>query len=305
MSKFKYRLVEQEEGGEETSSGNKEKIVYDLVLTPLASSVQDAVAALEKIDNYGAYVSNIRNTKSDIEKAVIDQFGPSQPLSKKKAEKERGKPFPLKTKAAIDTFIKTLSTKPSLLKWKVVGDTLVFPSAGNPTKKVTEKIIGTVMDNAGLDYDLENKESVSESKKMIKENSLSNKISQAIENIDPNMSYMDFAIAVADIIKNDYGSHNIEPFMKVLHKELGLVNESKIKKLVKEEIKNLFENKNLSTAEKLIKQAEKEGHIKGDYSQSVLDAAKKIAKKWDELSSEEQKVMRDTYYQSFLKKIKK
>lgn len=238
--KYKYRLVEQEEGGEEeTSLSNKEKVVYDLVLTPLASSVQDAVSALEKIDNYGAYISNIRNTKSNIEKAVIDHFGPNQPLSKKKAEKERGKPFPIKTKAAIDNFIKTLSTKPSVLKWKIIDDTLVFPPAGNPTKKVTEKIIDTVMDNAGLDYDLENKESVSESKKNIKENSLSNSISQAIENIDPNMSYVDFAVAVANIIKNDYGSHNIEPFMKVLHKELGLVNESKIKKLVKEEIKKL------------------------------------------------------------------
>jgi hypothetical protein len=227
--KYKYRLVEQEEGGEETSSGNKEKAVYDLVLTPLASSVQDAVSALEKIDNYGAYVSNIRNTKSDIEQAVINHFGPNQPFAKKKAEKEKGKPFPVKTKAAIDAFIKTLSTKPSVLKWKIVDDTLVFPSVNNPTKKVIEKIISTVMDNAGLDYDLENKESVSESKKMIKENSLSNKISQAIENIDPNMSYMDFAIAVADIIKNDYGSHNIEPFMKVLHKELGLITKSKNK----------------------------------------------------------------------------
>jgi hypothetical protein len=226
---YKYRLVEQEEGDEETPLSNKEKVVYDLVLTPLASSVQDAVSALEKINNYGAYISNIRNTKSDIEKAVIDHFGPSQPFAKKKAEKEKGKPFPVKTKAAIDNFIKTLSTKPSVLKWKIVDDTLVFPSAGNPTKKVTEKIIGTVMDNAGLDYDLENKESVSESKKMIKENSLSNKISQAIENIDPNMSYVDFAIAVANIIKNDYGSHNIEPFIKILSKELGLITKSKNK----------------------------------------------------------------------------
>jgi hypothetical protein len=80
--------------------------------------------------------------------------------------------------------------------------------------------------------------------------------------------------------------------------------EENLKKLVKEEIKKLVK-RNLSTAEKLIKQAEKEGHIKGDYSQMVLDTAKKIAKKWDELNPEEQKVMRDTYYQSFLKKIKK
>jgi len=170
MSKYKYRLVEQEEGGaEETPSGGKEKIIYDLVLTPLGSTVQDAVAALEKIDNYGAYVSNVRNTKADIEKAVINHFGPNQPFAKKKLEKERGKPFPPKTKAAIDAFIRTLSTKPTLLKWKVVGDTLIFPPSGNPTKKVTEKIIDTVMSNAGLDYDLESKESVSELKKLVKE----------------------------------------------------------------------------------------------------------------------------------------
>ena len=167
MNKFKYKLVEQEEGSEEKS--NKEKLTYDLVLTPLGGTVKDAVAALEKIDNYGAYVSNVRNTKADIEKAVTDHFGPSQPFAKKKAEKERGKPFPVKTKAAIDAFIKTLSSKPSLLKWKIVGDTLVFPSAGNPTKKVTEKIIGTVMDNASLDFDLKSEESMSELKKLVKE----------------------------------------------------------------------------------------------------------------------------------------
>ena len=227
MNIYKYRLIEQEE--EETSLSNKEKVVYDLVLTPLASNVQDAISALEKIDNYGVYISNIRNTKSDIEKAVINHFGPSQPFAKKKIEKERGKLFPVKNKIAIDAFIKTLSTKPSLLKWKVVDDTLVFPLIGNPNKKVTEKIIGTVMNNAGLDFDLENQESVSESKKMIKENLLSSEIKQAIEKIDPNMSYIDFAIAVANIIKDDYGSHNIKPFMKILSKELGLITESKNK----------------------------------------------------------------------------
>jgi hypothetical protein len=234
MSKFKYRLVEQEEGDEETSSRGKEKTIYDFILTPLgANTIEKSINAFEKTSNYGTYVSNLRNTKSDVEKAVIDHFGPSQPFLKKKAEKERGKPFPVKTKAAVDTFIKTLSSKPSLLKWKVIGDTLVFPAAGNPTKKMTEKIIDIVMDNAGLLYDLESKESTNESKKIIKENQLSKEIKQAINNIDPNMSYIDFAVAVADIIKNDYGSHNIEPFMKALYKELSLMNESKIKNLTK------------------------------------------------------------------------
>lgn len=169
MSKFKYKLIEQEETSGEESSSNKEKIVYDLVLTPSVVSTDEVVKALNDINNYGPYIANIRNTKSDIEKAVEDHFGPNQRFTKAKLEKERGKPFPVKTKAALDAFIKTLTTKPSLLKWKVEGNTLVFPAKNNPTKKVTDNIIKTVMKNAGIDYNLENKESISELKKLVKE----------------------------------------------------------------------------------------------------------------------------------------
>lgn len=166
MNKYKYRLVEQEEETPVGGGTTKDIVTYDLVLTPLSGTVADAIGALEKIENYGAYVSNLRNTKADIEKAVEDHFGPSQRFAKIKAEKERGKPFPMKTKAAIDAFIKTIAIKPKLLKWKVVGDTLVFPSAGNPTKKITEKIIDTVMSNAGIQYGLESKESITEEAKV-------------------------------------------------------------------------------------------------------------------------------------------
>jgi len=65
----------------------------------------------------------------------------------------------------------------------------------------------------------------------------------------------------------------------------------------------LAESDSMFTSEKLIKQAQKDGYIKGDYSQAVLSAAKKIANKYDQLSFEEQKVMRDTYYKAFLKMI--
>lgn len=166
MNKYKYRLVEQEEETPVGGGSSKDIVTYDLVLTPLSGTVTDVIEALEKIENYGAYIANLRNTKADIEKAVEAHFGPSQPFAKKKAEKERGKPFPIKTKAAIDAFIKTVATKPKLLKWKVVGDTLVFPSAGNPTKKMTEKIIDTVMSNASIQYGLENKESMTEEAKI-------------------------------------------------------------------------------------------------------------------------------------------
>ena len=47
-------------------------------------------------------------------------------------------------------------------------------------------------------------------------------IYKAIDAIDPNLNYRDFASAVATVIKNEYGTHNIEPFMKELHSHLGI-----------------------------------------------------------------------------------
>ena len=88
--KYKYRLVENEESttsqGEETSGNSKENVEYELVLTPLAISTDEVVKALENIDNYGAYTSNLRNTKSNVEKAVEAHFGPSQRFNKLKKE---------------------------------------------------------------------------------------------------------------------------------------------------------------------------------------------------------------------------
>ena len=51
-------------------------------------------------------------------------------------------------------------------------------------------------------------------------------MNDAIETVDENLSYKDFALAVAAILKDEYGSHNFTPFMEVLHAELGL-NENK------------------------------------------------------------------------------
>ena len=47
----------------------------------------------------------------------------------------------------------------------------------------------------------------------------------AIASVDDSLSYKDFALAVAAILKDEYGSHNFDPFMEVLHAELGM-NES-------------------------------------------------------------------------------
>ena len=44
----------------------------------------------------------------------------------------------------------------------------------------------------------------------------------AIASVDENLSYKDFALAVAAILKDEYGSHNFGPFMEILHAELGM-----------------------------------------------------------------------------------
>lgn len=47
-------------------------------------------------------------------------------------------------------------------------------------------------------------------------------IDDVINNVDENLDYTDFAKAVAIILKDNYGTHNIAPFMKVLHTELEI-----------------------------------------------------------------------------------
>jgi hypothetical protein len=50
-------------------------------------------------------------------------------------------------------------------------------------------------------------------------------IDAAIASVEEIISYKDFALAVAKILKDEYGSHNFDKFMEVLHTELGM-NES-------------------------------------------------------------------------------
>ena len=74
--------------------------------------------------------------------------------------------------------------------------------------------------------------------------SKSQQLTMAIDNamvkIDDSMSYKDFADAVANILIDEYGTHNFNPFMKVLHARLGM-NES------------LNENEDLSSLDDFLK----------------------------------------------------
>jgi hypothetical protein len=153
---------------EEDNQSSSIRLDQDLILTT-TEDIQKVVDALENIDNYGIYLSNIR--KPNTNKAIEDYFGPSNPSKKKTALKARGgEPFPLRTKQSVDDFIKSLTSKPNLLDYKVEGNTIIFPKESNETKENIKRIIDTVMKNAGITkYKLIKKESgssVEEGKKI-------------------------------------------------------------------------------------------------------------------------------------------
>lgn len=148
---YKYKLRENED--EKSSRFTMDHDV--MISTP---DVEGALEALKNIDNYGIYISNMRN-KSNVEKAIQVYFGNMDekgnkisPAKKSSIEKQRGEKFPIKTKDAIDAFVKSLTSKPTLLTYDIKGDKIVFPKDKNPSIETTKKIIKTVMDTAGIKY---------------------------------------------------------------------------------------------------------------------------------------------------------
>jgi hypothetical protein len=98
----------------------------------------------------------------------------------------------------------------SLKKESMVGDTIVCDKCKWSWAK----------DDAGDDpFTCHKCGNVNESAQSDK---LSTEINKAMVKIDDSMSYVDFASAVAKVLRDEYGSHNYEPFMEVLHKELGI-----------------------------------------------------------------------------------
>lgn len=210
---MKYKLREQEEDSEETTSteeptsqagggGAGEKINYNIMLIPDDASVSDVLAAFENKKNYGIYLSNLRNTNVKLKDAMIDYFGPSVPTQKINALKKRGgKPFPPKTKQAVDKFIEDFtnkaSSKTNVLSYEIgPGGSLVFPFNKNPAKDLTKKIIKTVMDTAGFKYELKDIEAMDESikskvQKLIKEKLAQKQMNEneSSFNITPNIAF--------------------------------------------------------------------------------------------------------------------
>ena len=114
------------------------------------------------------------------------------------------------------------------------------------------------------------------------ENEVAKAIDNAIASVDENLSYKDFAIGVAAILKDEYGSHNFGPFMEVLHAELGM-NES------------INENEDLSSLDDFLKyfksyDAYYEYIDNGDQYRRAKDNNDKILARFNALSPEDREV---------------
>ena len=152
---YKYKLREAEA---EATPSNREQVDYDIILTPKSVSVEDTIKALENIDNYGIYISNLSNNDPKMRKAKEAYFGTP---AERRVKANQGK-FPEFTNSSNLAFIKAFNSKSTLLKYKVKDDTIVFPKSGNPSKNLTKKMIDVVMKNAKIDYSVADKEAVDE-----------------------------------------------------------------------------------------------------------------------------------------------
>jgi predicted secreted protein len=140
-----------------------------LVVKP-PHTLEDVIQAIKTVDNYGTYVSSMRGRKVT-DKDLEAYFGPSSPRAKAALEKEKGIKFPVKTKQAIDDFIKKGVQTPDLLNYDIEDGNLVFTVERNPQRGKLRNIISTVMNNAGISYKLKDKQDSKKRKlkKVVKE----------------------------------------------------------------------------------------------------------------------------------------
>ena len=141
------------------------RLNYNIVVTPTNATAQEAADAFSNLENYGTFktqaLRNSSTNKAEINNAIEKHFGPSIPSKKKAALKLRdGEPFPLRTKTSLDDFMKQFNPKPKLLTWDVKGDSLIFLQSKNPVKNQIKNIVDMVMNEAGITYEIEEKEDI-------------------------------------------------------------------------------------------------------------------------------------------------
>jgi hypothetical protein len=78
--------------------------------------------------------------------------------------------------------------------------------------------ITVALDNLNAVHDaMDGEDDIKESKES---DALAKEIDKAMIKIDDSMSYKDFAIAVATVLRDEYGQHNYKPFMEELKNNL-------------------------------------------------------------------------------------
>ena len=157
MSKYSLvKLMENEEDGR----SSRAIVKSDIIVTPKGeNTLEDITTALENSDNYGMYLSNLRNVNKFIQDEFTKHFGtPTQ--------RRTGK-FPIYTKDSEMTFLKDLfkdETKINTQTRKVIlskilnynikdNKIVITPTKENPKAAIKSKL-DTILGNAGIDFSI-------------------------------------------------------------------------------------------------------------------------------------------------------
>lgn len=156
----KYSLVKLMENEEDGRSG-RAIVKSDIIVSPKGeTSIADLVTALEDSDNYGIYLSNLRNVNKFIQDEFTKHFG--TPVQRRTGR------FPVYTKDSEMTFLKDLfkdETKidartkkvilSKILNYNVSGDKIsITPTKENPKAAIKNKL-DTILGNAGVEYSIQ------------------------------------------------------------------------------------------------------------------------------------------------------
>jgi hypothetical protein len=150
MNKYSLVRLMENEGEEEGRPSSGLKATYNLVVTPIGATPNDVIAALNNVVNYGMYMSNLRTRFSnDYDK----EFGTVY-------DRRAGRKPPVTKSMENEFYSNLLKTKKiQLLIPTVEGNTVVFYQKDNPKKDVIDKMLKTVLKNAGIKFTTSEKES--------------------------------------------------------------------------------------------------------------------------------------------------
>ena len=150
-----------ENDGEEDGRSGRAIVKSDIVIIPKGkSTITDLVTALEDSDNYGIYLSNLRNVNKFIQDEFTKHFGTP-------AQRRTGK-FPIYTSDSAMNWLKDLfkdetkidaKTKKvilsKILNYNINGDKIVItPTKENPKAAIKSKL-DTILGNAGVNYSIQ------------------------------------------------------------------------------------------------------------------------------------------------------